>query len=202
MILRRRFIVLAAAGLGSAWLGLPAAAGAQTADQAISFIRQTGNQLVAVANGPGSVEQRQEQLAAIIERAVDVDGIARFCLGRFVRVATPQQLQAYMQLFHHVLAISIAGHLGEYRGVGFTLGRTLPAEGSIAVDSTVTRPNNAPADVQWVVGLVDGQPKIQDVIAEGTSLRLTQRADYASYMSRNGYNVAALIAAMRRQAGG
>jgi phospholipid transport system substrate-binding protein len=38
------------------------------------------------------------------------------------------------------------------------------------------------------------------VVAEGTSLRLTQRSDYASYLSRNNNNVQALIDAMRQQA--
>jgi phospholipid transport system substrate-binding protein len=42
-------------------------------------------------------------------------------------------------------------------------------------------------------------PKIIDVIAEGTSLRLTQRQDYASYLTRNNNSVDALIDAMRQQ---
>jgi phospholipid transport system substrate-binding protein len=81
------------------------------------------------------------------------------------------------------------------------MGRTMPAEGMVAVDTTVTRPNQAPADVRWVVDEVAGQPKIVDVLAEGTSLRLTQRSDYASYLSRNGNDVQALIDAIRRQLG-
>jgi phospholipid transport system substrate-binding protein len=38
------------------------------------------------------------------------------------------------------------------------------------------------------------------VLAEGTSLRLTQRSDYASYLSHNNYDINALITAMRQQA--
>jgi phospholipid transport system substrate-binding protein len=38
------------------------------------------------------------------------------------------------------------------------------------------------------------------VIAEGTSMRLTQRDDYASFLARNNGDVEALIAALRRQA--
>jgi phospholipid transport system substrate-binding protein len=56
--------------------------------------------------------------------------------------------------------------------------------------------------VQWVVDEVDGHPKIVDVVAEGTSLRLTQRSDYGSYLQQHGDSVDALIAAMRRQVGG
>ena len=42
-------------------------------------------------------------------------------------------------------------------------------------------------------------PKIIDVIAEGTSLRITQRDDYASFLSQHGDNLDALLEGLRRQ---
>ncbi len=42
-------------------------------------------------------------------------------------------------------------------------------------------------------------PKIVDVVAEGTSLRLTQRSDYASYLSHNNNDIDKLISAMQQQ---
>ena len=66
--------------------------------------------------------------------------------------------------------------------------------------AVVNRPNNPPAKVDWVISMGSGGPKIVDVVAEGTSLRLTQRSDYASYITRNGNNVQALIDAMKQQA--
>ena len=53
--------------------------------------------------------------------------------------------------------------------------------------------------MQWLIADVNGQPKIEDVIAEGTSLRLTQRSDYVSYLQHNGESVQALINALRQQ---
>jgi phospholipid transport system substrate-binding protein len=43
-------------------------------------------------------------------------------------------------------------------------------------------------------------PKVIDVIAEGTSLRLTQRSDYLAYIGRNGNALGPLIDALRQQA--
>ncbi len=200
MLTRRTLLVLGTAGVLVARLGL--LAHAQSPDQASAFVKQTGEALTAVANGPGSEAQRKADLAAIIERTVDVDGIAKFCLGRFWRTATPQQQQEYTMLFHRVLADNITGHLGSYRGVGFSMGRTAPREGELAVATVITRPNTAPANVQWVVNQAGGQWRIADVVAEGTSLRLTQRNDYASFLARNGNDVQRLVDAMRRQTSG
>ena len=45
------------------------------------------------------------------------------------------------------------------------------------------------------------RPKVIDVVAEGISLRLTQRNDYAAVLSRSNNDVGALVAAMRQQTG-
>ena len=170
---------------------------ARAADPA-GFVREVGDQLVGVINGPGAPADKRGRLRQIIDRFVDVDGIGRFCLGRFWRLATPAQQHDYLALFHQVLVTSISGHLGEYQGVRYTLGRVTPHDDTVSVDTTIFRPNNPQADVQWVLATVDGGPKIEDLVVEGTSLRLTQRSDYASFLQHNGNNVQALIEAMRR----
>src|SRR6185312_13299770 len=43
----------------------------------------------------------------------------------------------------------------------------------------------------------DGHPRIVDVLAGGTSLRLTQSADCTSYLAHHDYSIHELIAAMR-----
>jgi phospholipid transport system substrate-binding protein len=97
---------------------------------------------------------------------------------------------------------SITGHLGDYQGVGFTVDKSAARDGGTIVSTTVTRPNNAPAKVDWVIADVNGQPKIEDVIAEGTSMRLTQQSDYAGFIAQNNNDIGALIAAMQKQAAG
>lgn len=189
---------LLAAGLFSvAWM-VPQARANDTS-QASALVQSLLKDLVQVVNGPGTAEEKSAKLRALIERAVDVPGVARFCLGRYWRMATAQQQQEYLSLFRKVLMTNITGRVGEYAGVTFAMGRTQPRDGGIAVSTTVTRPGNAPNGVDWIVEPEGGKPKIVDVIAEGTSLRLTQRSDYASFLGRNNGNVATLIAAMRRQ---
>jgi phospholipid transport system substrate-binding protein len=63
----------------------------------------------------------------------------------------------------------------------------------------VERPSNPPTNVDWIVSNPSSDPKVIDVVAEGTSLRLTQRQDYASYLTHNNNNIDALINAMRQQ---
>jgi phospholipid transport system substrate-binding protein len=192
----RRFLLTVSA----AWLAIAHGAHAQSAaDRATAFVKATGDKLVAVVNGPGSTQQKRQTLTQVIDEAVDVDGVARFCLGRFWREASPDQQKRYMVLFHQVLVTNITSKLGEYQGVTFTIGRTEPDGENAKVDSVVVRPNNPPTNVQWIISNPNSDPKIVDVVAEGTSLRLTQRSDYASYLSHNNNSIDALISAMQQQ---
>jgi phospholipid transport system substrate-binding protein len=194
MINRRHFLTIAAVSAL-----LPLSAWAQSADKAAAFVKSTGDRLVAVVNGSGSAGSKRSQMTQIIDSDVDVDGIGRFCLGRYWKQATPDQQKKYLALFHEVLVTNITSKLGEYQGVTFTMGRARPQDEEAVVSTTVVRPNNGPTAVDWVIANPSGSPKIIDVVAEGTSLRLTQRQDYASYLTHNNGNVDALIAAMKNQ---
>ena len=197
---RRTFLALTAALLvpATGWPGRPARAQAAT-QRATDFIKNVGDQLVGVVNGTAPDNQKRTELTRIIDAAVDVDGVAKFCLGRFWRNASEQQQQKYTTLFHQVLVNNITSKLGDYRGVSFVMGRAQMRDDDAVVSTVVNRPNNPPTNVDWIVSSPSSSPKIIDVVAEGTSLRLTQRQDYASYLSHNNDNIDALINAMRQQ---
>jgi phospholipid transport system substrate-binding protein len=197
---RRAFLVQTGVCLLPAIGRLAHSAFAQgSAGAASAFVKSIGDKLVAVVNGPESSREKRANLTAIIDGAVDVDGVAQFCLGRFWHNASAEQRQRYTELFHQVLVNNITAKLGEYRGVRFTMGRSQMRDDNAVVSTVVERPNNPPTNVDWIISSPSTAPKIIDVIAEGTSLRLTQRQDYASYLSRNNDNIDALINAMRQQ---
>ncbi len=170
-------------------------------NRAARFIETTGQELVSVINAAGQpVAQRRQRVAAVLRQAVDVEGVGRFILGRWWRTATPAEQQEYMRLFEETLIRNLSARFGEYQGVRFSLGRSQQrTEDDALVNTIIERPNSAPFSLDWRVGEVNGQPKVVDVIAEGTSLRLTQRSEYSAVISRNGGRVAALLDAMRNQ---
>jgi phospholipid transport system substrate-binding protein len=172
---------------------------AQAAQNPSTFVQQVGDRLVGIVNGSSGTADKRRALTQIIEGAVDVDGIARFCLGRFWRTATPDQQKRFVTAFHEVLVTNITSKLGEYKGVKVTVGRSRPQDDDAVVTSVVDRPNNPPTTVDWLIEKPASAPRIIDVIAEGTSLRLTQRQDYASYLGQHNSDVDALINAMKQQ---
>ncbi|MBV1833847.1 MULTISPECIES: MlaC/ttg2D family ABC transporter substrate-binding protein [Novacetimonas] len=167
--------------------------------QARTFVHEFGNKLVAIVNNDISLSQKKQQIEPLLDQNVDVDAIGRYCIGRYWRVATPEQQTHYLQLFHQVLVNAITDKIGDYRGVSFTVGQSAPSGDDIAVSTVINRPGQPPANTEWVISNSTGSPKVVDVVGEGASLRLTQRQDYSSYIARNGGNVDALLHALTRQ---
>lgn len=196
----RRFI-LGAVACAPMLAMLPSAAQAQQvpADAAKAFITQSGQQLVTIVNSSASASQKADQLHQLVEQIVAVDKIGDYVLGRYVNVATPAQHTQFLQLFHQLLSYNITFQIKAYQGLTFVVNSAAPMGNDMVVDTTVTSPGKAPADVGWAVEEVNGAPKIVDVIVAGTSLRITTRNDYASVVTDNGGAVSALLAAMQHQ---
>ena len=195
---RRILLRLAALAITSAF-SAPAMAAASAGDTA-SFVKNIGDHLVSIINTPGDARQKREQIAAVIESSVDVEGIARFCLGRFWPRATPDQQRDFIQAFRSMLVTNIAQKLGDYRGVRFSVGRSQRRDTGDVVATTIQRPGEQPSHVEWLITQVGGTPKIEDMVAEGVSMRITQRNDYDSFLSNNGGDVAKLIHALQQKA--
>ncbi len=192
---RRPILALAACCL------MIAAAPANAAGAGASgFVRSLGDQLISIVNAPGTPASKRGELQQIVDQDIAVEQIARFCLGRYIQTATPAQRAEYVQLFHSVLLNAIVGHLGGYHGVRILVGQTTDLPDGAHVATTIERPGESPANVDWVIA-GHGAPAVVDIVAEGTSLRTTQRGDYTSYLSRHNGDIAALLAALRRQVG-
>jgi phospholipid transport system substrate-binding protein len=197
VMISRRFLLAGFAGLTST------SARAQQMDitRATAFVDRAGQELVNAINDPRlNQTQRRDKVASILRNAIDIEGTGRFILGRYVRQASPAELQDYNKLFDEIIIRNLSARFGEYRGVKFSLGRSQQrTEEDALVSTLIERPNNPSFTLDWRVADINGQPKVVDVIAEGTSLRLTTRSEYAAVIQRNSGRVASLLDAMRGQ---
>lgn len=188
-------------GLTSGLALIRPAAAQMDATRAMNFIQSTGNALVEALNSTTlNAAQRRERVANILRQAVDIEGTGRFILGRWWRVASPAEQQEYLRLFEETLIRNLAARLGEYQGIRFSLGRSQQrTEEDVLVTTVVERPGTAAFNLDWRVADVNGQPRVVDLVAEGTSLRLTQRSEYSAVVQRGGNQVGVLLTAMRGQ---
>ncbi|WP_291298225.1 phospholipid-binding protein MlaC [Elioraea sp.] len=169
------------------------------ATTAASFIEKRGNDVINVLNGNSSTDAKREAVSDILRDSVDVRGVAQFVLGRHWRTATEQQRGEYLRLFEETLVRNLSSRFGELRGVTFAIGRSqMASDDEAVVATTVNRPNNPAVNLDWRVSATNGKPLVIDLVAEGTSLRITQRSEYGAVVQRSG-GMDGLLRAMRQQ---
>ncbi|KXV24071.1 MlaC/ttg2D family ABC transporter substrate-binding protein [Gluconobacter japonicus] len=172
-------------------------AGVAHANPATDFVNSFGGQLVSIVNSSKPLAEKKREVLPLLQSNVDIQGIARYCLGRYWRTATPAQQQKYLQLFDQVLVNTITDQIGNYQGVSFRVTGSTPTPDGERVNALIDRPGQPEVNMQLIIG---GNPsKVVDMYGEGASLRMNQRGDYSSYLSRHGGDVGALNTALEHQ---
>lgn len=200
---RRRLLRIAAllpVSLAAVPLAAPRALADAQTDRAGAYIDAQGKALVAVIDSDAPLAEKRSKVATILREAVDVRGVGQFVLGRYWRTASEVQRGEFLRLFEETLVRNLSARFGELRGVTFAVTRTQPrGEDGVMVSTTVDRPGQPAVTLEWLVSEASGRPQIVDLVAEGTSLRITQRSEYGSVIQRGGGKLDALLDAMRRQ---
>jgi phospholipid transport system substrate-binding protein len=131
----------------------------------------------------------------------DLPEIARFVLGRYWRVATPEQQQQFQGLLQEYLAQAYAGRLAEYAGEKFQALNAQQQGNETVVFSEITRNDGGKIRVEWHL-VNQGGWKITDAFVAGVSMAVTERDEFASVIQQGGGQVQYLIDRLRQKVAG
>jgi phospholipid transport system substrate-binding protein len=152
-----------------------------------------------LANGDLTHNQRKHKFEKLLLNRFDMKTIARFSLGRYWRTATTAQKKEYFKLFEHMILDVYSKRFGDYKGQKIDIRKARPeARSDILVTSFILQDNGTEIQLDWRVRYKEGRYRVVDVIVEGVSMALTQRADFASVIQRGGGEVSVLLTHLRR----
>jgi phospholipid transport system substrate-binding protein len=168
------------------------------AEDASAFVGTLGTQAIQVLGKNVPPAQRLQRFRQLFASDFDIPGIGQFVLGRYWRIATPQEQQDFLKLLNEYLAQAYSARLSEYAGEPFRVIGSRPNGEETVVGSEIIRGDGSKIRVDWY--LIDrGGWKITDAYVGGVSMKVTQRDEFASVIQRNGGSVAALIAQLRQK---
>lgn len=192
----RRFVAVGLLLMGLLSVAAPRQAVAQDAR---TFVATLGQQAIQVL-GPSVPEaQRVARFRELFRNDFDLAGIGQFVLGRYWRIATPQEQQDFLGLFHEYLVRAYSARLGQYSGEQFQVVNLRPYGAETIVTSQILRQNGAPVQVDWHLIDAGGRFLITDVYVGGISMKVTQRDEFSAVIQRSGGRVAGLLAELRHK---
>jgi phospholipid transport system substrate-binding protein len=193
-ITRRWFAACALAFAAACAVASPRAE-AQT--DAVGFINQLGVQAIQVLGPSVGMPQRVQRFRDLFTSDFDLPSIAQFTLGRYWRVATPQQQQQFLGLLQEYLAQAYAGRLSAYAGEQFRALNAQQQGDDTIVFSEITRNDGGKIRVEWHLVNKAGW-KITDAYVAGVSMAVTERDEFASVIQQGGGSVQFLLDRLRQ----
>lgn len=199
MLSRRTLIVAFAAFATLVSSHLPARADATTDARAfIQRLADTAMNTVAVKGL--SDDERARRFRTLFVDTFDLPEIGKLVLGRYWRVATPEQQQEFLRLFEDVQVYTWTRRFKEYSGETLDVLSVSPeGETDFVVESRIKREKLEPISVSWRVRKAGESFHVLDIKVEGASMAFTHRSEYSSVIQSGGGQVEALLAALRKK---
>jgi phospholipid transport system substrate-binding protein len=169
-----------------------------TAQDANAFINTLGTQAIQVLGKNAPPAQRLQRFRELFASDFDIPGIGQFVLGRYWRIATPQEQQDFLKLLNEYLAQAYSARLSEYAGEPFHVIGSRPNGEETVVGSEIVRSDGSKIRIDWYL-VNHGGWKITDAYVAGVSMKVTQRDEFAAVIQRNGGRVEGLITQLRQK---
>jgi len=171
--------------------------------EAKAAVRDLGEDALSVLREGLNEEQLTDRFRNMLNHGFDVPFIARFVLGRYWRVASPEQRDEYVDLFEQLIVQTYVDRFQTYSGETFEVQSGRRDGRDIFVQSRIVRPGDAPPiKVEWRVRERGDHFKIIDVVVEGVSMAITQRNEFASVIQRKGGRIEGLLEELREKVDG
>lgn len=156
--------------------------------------------IATLAETEDNLAAREARLRPILAEGFDMEQIAKFTMGRYWNRASADQREDYVAAFSNYVVATYARRFGGYAGETLQIVSERKAgPKDVAVATRIVRGGNPPIDAEWRVRVDDGPAKVIDVVVEGVSMSVTQRADFAAVIRQNGID--GLIQVLQARAG-
>ncbi len=177
------------------------AAGPEVIDpgQAIDALKRLSQDAVAVLkDGQLDRSHRISEFQRLMQRDFDIPLMARFALGRHWKRADSEQRAAYVEAFSAFLLHQYGSQIAGAKVAAFDVQSAQRAgKRDVMVQSRIVQGDGRILKLVWRMRQRNGQFRVIDVVAEGISLALTKRQEFAAIIKANGGKVAPLIIRLR-----
>lgn len=172
---------------------------ARAENPAITFVNNTADSVInTILATDAPMDQKLDRFKSEFTQALDLKSIGQFVLGVYWKKATPEEKQAFLDVFMDFTTKVWADRFTLYEGQKLVFTGVRNAErNQLYVDSTFQ--NNPPVEVIWRLKQKDDSYKIIDIIVEDVSMAITYRNEYTAFLQAHNGSVSELTAELKNK---
>lgn len=184
MLNKMRFLLL----VGLCCFGLVATVQAQgRAGEIRQMLEQRDREIKALLGNKSTfTAQQREQLKTVINDNIDFEAMGRQALGPFWKDLTAQQRSRFVNVFSEIVRTQSLSNLDVYRAK-VSYGK-ITVEGDSAHVMTTTVYKDTPTQVAYVLGLQDGEWRVQDIVLDRVSTADGYARSFQTVIRKKGFD--------------
>ncbi len=181
---------------------LHAAAPARANDDPKAFVDAVAVRAIDIISDTAATpKQREEAFRDLLRETADLDRVAAFALGQYLRTPTPEQLAEYRSLVENFIVKVYVTRLTDYNNEKLeVLSAQMRGDTQAIVKSEIRFPGGRPpVTVDWWLVKSDDGYRVFDINVVGIWLAQEQRSTFSSVIRNSGGNFDALLEHLRAQ---
>ncbi len=195
----QKFLIFLGILLITSVLAPPDKAAAMAQDGPAEFIQGLADEAISVLSDQrGTIDEREQKFRTVLRDDFAMKKIGRFAIGKYWRSMSTEQKRLYQKLFEEWILKTYSIRFGGYSGESVKVIRTFKAGVTdVFVRTQIDSSKRRSLKVDWRVRRIGQKFKIIDVVVEGVSMLVTQRAEFSAVLRQRG--VDGLITILRSQ---
>lgn len=155
-----------------------------------AFVQNTSTRVINLLKSHASDDAKQKQLTRMFLQVMDSDWIGKFVLGKYWQGLSDEQKRTYLQSYRKYLVDSYVPKFRQYNDQAIVIKgiKDLGNGQYLVITDIESSSSQANTKVEYRIKASGGSYKIHDIIAEGVSLLTTQRSEFGSIMSNEGFD--------------
>ena len=163
-----------------------------------TYVSKIAAEVMGLANGGGSKDALRPKFAAIMNKYINIRGIASFALGQYQSKLAGAEKEQFYSLFSNYVASLFVSYAADFRGSGLKIISTTKQGNFTTIASAIVSKGMGREQVKWRLASTGGAYRISDVNVKGVWLSIATKKRFGDVLKRSGGDFGPLFAELKK----
>jgi ABC-type transporter MlaC component len=166
-------------------------------DPAEGYVGKIADEVMSLANSGAKGTALRGRFASVLNRYVNLRGIANFALGPYQKKLPPGDKNEFYQLFNNYAAALFVYYVDDFKGSELQIISTSKQGKFITIVSAIRQNGGGREQVRWRLIPAGGGYRISDINVKGVWLTIATKKRFGDVLNRSKGDFGALFAELR-----
>jgi phospholipid transport system substrate-binding protein len=163
-----------------------------------AYVSKIAAEVMGLANGGRSGDALRSKFVAILNKYINIRGIASFALGQYQSKLAGADKEQFYSLFSNYVASLFVAYVADFRGSDLKI-ISITSQGNFTtITSAIVSKGMGREQVKWRLASTGGSYRISDINVKGVWLSIATKKRFGDVLKRSGGDFGPLFAELKK----